>query len=79
MSKWHMVRQTVIVPGGATAVNISLSDIVVDCPVIAQRITSVETVGVVGARAYAGYVTLSLTAMVSSSDAQVAFSIVYYC
>lgn len=79
MSKWHMLRQTVTVPGGATAVNVNLSDMIVDCPVVAQRITNAGSVGVAGARAYAGYVTISLTAQVSASDAQVAFSIIYYC
>lgn len=79
MSKWHMVRQTVTVPGGATAVNVSLSDMVTDCPVVAQRITNAGSVGVAGARAYAGYVTISLTDQVSASDAQVAFSVIYYC
>ncbi|WP_333678424.1 hypothetical protein [Muricomes intestini] len=79
MSKWHMLRQTVTVPGGATAVNINLSDMIADCPVIAQRITNTGSVGVAGARAYAGYATISLTAQVSASDAQVAFSIIYYC
>lgn len=79
MAKWHMVRQTVTVQGGATTVNINLSDMIADCPVIAQRITNTGSVGVAGARAYTGYVTISLTAQVSASDAQVAFSVVYYC
>ena len=78
MSKWHMLRQTVTVPGGATAVNVNLSDMIVDCPVVAQRITSAGSVGVAGARAYAGYVTILLTSQVSTSDEQVAFSIFYY-